>query len=149
MYNSFIFDYFFQKSLFTENYFLIAEIDFTTWVPIVLFLFAVAVPHCYVIATGSKLSKEQSKSLGQYQLLTEKTNDFPAWKLSSDDITRYLYRYANGHWHIGSSLGWRYISKSDRPSDSPFIPGLNWLYLDDSLTWAIDNSLYVSRFLGE
>ena len=114
----------------------------------IYFLFTVAVPQCYVLATGSKAANKQPKSIGLYQLLTEKTNDFPAWKLTADDITRYLYRYANGHWHIGSSLGEKVRSiKSETPSDSPFTPGLNWMYWDGS-NMVVDDSLHVSRFAG-
>ena len=106
-------------------------------------------PQCYVLATGSKAANKQSKALGQYNLLTEKTNDFPAWKLSSYDSTKYLYRYKNGHWHIGTCLGGEFQKsiKSETPSDSPFTPGLNWLYWDAS-TWVSDDLLHVSRFAG-
>ena len=93
--------------------------------------------------TGGEIDFDTHKYLGYYKLIDDMINNHRTWKLSSNGGARYLYRYINGQWYIGSSLGSKAARIFSRISDSPLTTDLRWRYYNGS-KWKDSSTLTVS-----
>jgi len=103
----------------------------------------IAVSCIHVKTTGGEIDFDTHKYLGYYKLIDDMINNHRTWKLSSNGRARYLYRYINGQWYIGSSLGSKAARIFSRISDSPLTTDLTWRYYNGS-KWKDSSTLTVS-----